>query len=398
MKTRRKKQTKRVLASALAAVVAASAVPVSNSVVHAEESQDRSELKLRYTSAAPDSYDGWEKWSLPIGNSGIGASVFGGVQTERIQLNEKSLWSGGPSESRPDYNGGNLEEKGRNGQTVKEIQQLFANGDNDAASSKCGELVGLSDDAGVNGYGYYLSYGNMYLDFKGISDKDVENYERTLDLNTAIAGVEYDNGDTHYTRENFVSYPDNVLVTRLTAEGGDKLNLDVRVEPDNEAGGGSNKNTIQAQSYQREWETTVKDALISIDGQLKDNQMRFSSQTKVLTEGGTTEDGDEKVTVKDAKAVTIITSIGTDYKNDYPGYRTGESQEQVASRLRAYVDKAADTVVNDSYDTLKQAHVDDYSSIFGRVNLDLGQVPSEKTTDKLLKAYNDGSASEQERR
>ena len=111
MKTRRKKQTKRVLASALAAVVAASAVPVSNSVVHAEESQDRSELKLRYTSAAPDSYDGWEKWSLPIGNSGIGASVFGGVQTERIQLNEKSLWSGGPSESRPDYNGGNLEEK-----------------------------------------------------------------------------------------------------------------------------------------------------------------------------------------------------------------------------------------------------------------------------------------------
>ena len=284
MKTRRKKQTKRVLASALAAVVAASAVPVSNSVVHAEESQDRSELKLRYTSAAPDSYDGWEKWSLPIGNSGIGASVFGGVQTERIQLNEKSLWSGGPSESRPDYNGGNLEEKGRNGQTVKEIQQLFANGDNDAASSKCGELVGLSDDAGVNGYGYYLSYGNMYLDFKGISDKDVENYERTLDLNTAIAGVEYDNGDTHYTRENFVSYPDNVLVTRLTAEGGDKLNLDVRVEPDNEAGGGSNKNTIQAQSYQREWETTVKDALISIDGQLKDNQMRFSSQTKVLTE------------------------------------------------------------------------------------------------------------------
>ena len=255
-----------------------------------EKYEGRRESKLRYTSAAPDSYDGWEKWSLPIGNSGIGASVFGGVQTERIQLNEKSLWSGGPSESRPDYNGGNLEEKGRNGQTVKEIQQLFANGDNDAASSKCGELVGLSDDAGVNGYGYYLSYGNMYLDFKGISDKDVENYERTLDLNTAIAGVEYDNGDTHYTRENFVSYPDNVLVTRLTAEGGDKLNLDVRVEPDNEAGGGSNKNTIQAQSYQREWETTVKDALISIDGQLKDNQMRFSSQTKVLTEGGTTED------------------------------------------------------------------------------------------------------------
>ena len=396
MKTRRKKQTKRVLAGTLAALMTVSAVPVSNSVVHAEESQDRSELKLKYSSAAPDSYAGWEKWSLPIGNSGIGASVFGGVQTERIQLNEKSLWSGGPSDSRPNYNGGNLEEKGKNGQTVKEIQQLFANGDNDAASSKCGELVGLSDDAGVNGYGYYLSYGNMYLDFKGITDKEAENYERTLDLNTAIAGVEYDNGDTHYTRENFVSYPDNVLVTRLTAEGGDKLNLDVRVEPDNKKGDGSNK--PQPQSYEREWTTTVEDALISIDGQLKDNQMQFSSQTKVLTEGGTAEDGDKKVTVKDAKAVTIITSIGTDYKNDYPEYRTGETKEQVASRVRAYVDKAAATVEKDSYDALRQAHVDDYSSIFGRVNLDLGQVPSEKTTDKLLKAYNDGSASDQERR
>ncbi len=147
MKTRRKKQTKRVLARVLAAVVAASAVPVSNSVVHAEESQDRSvvhaeesqdrsELNLKYSSAAPDSYAGWEKWSLPIGNSGIGASVFGGVETERIQLNEKSLWSGGPIDSRPNYNGGNLEEKGRNGQTVKEIQQLFASGENKAASDK----------------------------------------------------------------------------------------------------------------------------------------------------------------------------------------------------------------------------------------------------------------------
>ena len=396
MKTRRKKQTKRVLAGTLAALVAVSAVPMSNSVVHAEESQDRSELKLKYSSAAPDSYNGWEKWSLPIGNSGIGASVFGGVKTERIQLNEKSLWSGGPSDKRPDYNGGNLEEKGKNGQTVKEIQQLFASGQNNAASDKCGELVGLADDAGVNGYGYYLSYGNMYLDFKGITDKEAENYERTLDLNTAIAGVEYDKGKTHYTRENFVSYPDNVLVTRLTAEGGDKLNLDVRVEPDNKKGDGSNK--PQPQSYEREWTTTVEDALISIDGQLEDNQMQFSSQTKVLTEGGTAEDGDQKVTVKDAEAVTIITSIGTDYKNDYPEYRTGETKEQVASRVRAYVDKAAATVEKDSYDALRQAHVDDYSSIFGRVNLDLGQVPSEKTTDKLLKAYNDGSASEAERR
>ena len=93
-------------------------------------------------------------------------------------------------------------------------------------------------------------------------------------------------------RENFVSYPDNVLVTRLTAKGGDKLNLDVReVEPDNKKGDGSNN--PQPQSYEREWTTTVEDALISIDGQLEDNQMQFSSQTKVLNRSGGTAAGME---------------------------------------------------------------------------------------------------------
>ena len=168
----------------------------------------------------------------------------------------------------------------------------------------------------------------MYLDFDYASNAEVSNYERYLDLNTAITGLEYDKGGTRYTRENFVSYPDNVLVTRLTADGDEKLNLDVSVKPDNEKGGGSNN--PQEQSYKRDWETTVKDGLLSIDGQLKDNQMQFSSHTKVLTEGGKTEDNKDKVTVKDAKTVTIITSIGTDYKNDYPEYRTGESKEEVS--------------------------------------------------------------------
>ena len=75
-------------------------------------------LKLIYHTETPDSYDGWEKWSLPLGNGGIGASIFGGIARERIQLNEKSLWSGGPSRRRPDYQGGNLPEKGRNGKTL----------------------------------------------------------------------------------------------------------------------------------------------------------------------------------------------------------------------------------------------------------------------------------------
>lgn len=391
---KRKGTGKRVFAGMMSAAMVLSVVPAN--VASAEDvskagSAAESALKLWYDEEAPDSYTGWEQWALPIGNSAIGASVFGGVERERIQLNEKSLWSGGPAEGR-DYNGGNLESSGRNGETVKEIQELFANGESTAASNLCNSLVGVSDDAGTNGYGYYLSYGNMYLDFKDVDTNATSDYRRELDIRTAVSSVEYDNGGTHYVRENFVSYPDNVLVTRITAEGEGSINMDVRVEPDNAKGGGSNNPS--SSSYTREWETVVKDGMISVDGELDDNQMKFSSRTQVLTEDGQLKDNDESVTVSGAKEVTIITSIGTDYKNDYPEYRTGETTEEVSARVQKYVDSAAAK----TYEDLRADHVSDYSSIFGRVELDLGQEVPARTTDALLSAYNSGDASEAERR
>ena len=146
------------------ASAAFAAVPAKTADVQTKAA-DENELKLWYDEKAPDSYDGWEKWSLPLGNSGIGASVFGGITQERIQLNEKSLWSGGPSASRTNYNGGNIETTNVNGvqtkmsKVVKQIQEAFASGNTSTAESLCAKLVGVSDDAGTNGYGYYLSYG-----------------------------------------------------------------------------------------------------------------------------------------------------------------------------------------------------------------------------------------------
>lgn len=327
-----KRRAKRIAAGLLAAVLTATSLPAMGTI-SAQAEEEAMDLKLRYTSPAGiTSYSDWEKWSLPIGNSEIGASVFGGVTRERIQLNQKSLWSGGPSESRPDYNGGNIESKGNYGQTMAQIQEYFAAGNDSAASSLCNSLVGVSDDAGTNGYGYYLSYGNMYLDFDyGTDTVTYENYERTLDLRTAIAGVEYDVDGTHYTRENFISYPDNVLVTQITADEDGALNLDVAVEPDNVKGGGSNN--PGSSSYTRQWDTTVEDGLISVQGELDDNQMKFVSHTQVIADGKVV-DNDETVTVENATTVTIITSIGTDYKNEYPEYRTGETDAEVSARIQ----------------------------------------------------------------
>ena len=392
----------RVLASACAAAVAVTSMPYMATQVHAEpaavtQQTGNNDLKLWYTSPADITkyYQGWQEKSLPIGNGGIGGTVFGGITRERIQLNEKSLWSGGPSESRKNYNGGNLENKGNNGATMNSIHEYFANGqDNSATNLAKRNLIGASDDNGTNGYGYYLSFGNMYIDFKNVSsNSDVKNYTRDLDLNTAIAGVNYDKGSTHYSRENFTSYPDNVIVTHITADGSEKISLDVSVEPDNNRGDAVNG--IGDSSYERDWDTKVSNGLISINGQLKDNQMKFTSQTQVITDNaGTVKDGNGKVSVSGASEVTIITSIGTDYKDEYPSYRTGESADELTSRVKWYVDQAAAK----TYEELKANHVSDYQKIFDRVDLNLGQTVSTKPTDELLSAYKAGTATDAERR
>ena len=398
----RRKMKWRVLAGACAAAMVMTSLPFMATQVSAEpgaveQQTGGNDLKLWYSGPADITsyYQGWQERSLPIGNGAIGGSVFGGITRERIQLNEKSLWSGGPSESRPNYNGGNREDKGNNGATMSSIHNYFANGqDNAAVSLAKSNLVGVSDDNGANGYGYYLSFGNMYIDFKNISsNSDVSNYTRDLDLNTAIAGVNYNKGDTRYSRENFTSYPDNVIVTHITADGSEKISLDVSVEPDNTSGGAVN--SIGDSAYKRDWNTTVSGGLISVNGQLKDNQMKFTSQTQVITDNaGTVTDGNGKVSVSGASEVTIITSMGTDYKDEYPSYRTGESADDLANRVKWYVDQAAAK----SYGELKANHVGDYQNIFNRVDLDLGQTLSTKTTEALLNAYKAGSASEAERR
>ena len=92
----------------------------------------------------------------------MGANIYGEIAEEHLTFNEKTLWSGGPAKGR-DYQGGNLVDKGKNGKTIKEIQELFKEGKIQEASKKCEELVGLSDDAGEKGYGHYLPWGDIKI-------------------------------------------------------------------------------------------------------------------------------------------------------------------------------------------------------------------------------------------
>ena len=328
-----------------------------------------------------DEKNRWQQHTLPIGNGDMGANVYGEIASEHLTFNEKTLWTGGPSESRKDYMGGNSTEKGQDGASLKNIQKLFAEGKTSEATAACNNLlVGIS-----NGYGAYQPWGDIYFDYKDITEKNATEYQRDLDLKTAISTVSFKEDSTQYTREFFMSHDDDVLVARLEAKGSEKLNLDVRF-PSKQGG-----KTVA------EGNDTLK-----LCGALTDNQMKYASYLTVKADNGSVTGSGDKLTVKDASTVTVYLSAATDYKNAFYNedktedyyYRTGETDEALAKRVKETVDKA----VEKGYKEVKATHLEDYQELFNRVSLNIGQTVSEKTTDDLLKTYKDGSASESEKR
>ena len=389
----KRKHLKRVVAGAFAAVMATSGISFPQANVHAEEKGN--ELRLWYDGptsqgtnilGAGSGYDTdeknrWQQHTLPIGNGDMGANVYGEIASEHLTFNEKTLWTGGPSESRKDYMGGNSTEKGQDGASLKNIQKLFAEGKTSEATAACNNLlVGIS-----NGYGAYQPWGDIYFDYKDITEKNATEYQRDLDLKTAISTVSFKEDGTQYTREFFMSHDDDVLVARLEAKGSEKLNLDVRF-PSKQGG-----KTVA------EGNDTLK-----LCGALTDNQMKYASYLTVKADNGSVTGSGDKLTVKDASAVTVYLSAATDYKNAFYNedktedyyYRTGETDEALAKRVKETVDKA----VEKGYKEVKATHLEDYQELFNRVSLNIGQTVSEKTTDDLLKTYKDGSASEPEKR
>ncbi len=327
--------------------------------------------RLWYDEPAVNTYDGWESRSLPVGNSNIGGNVFGRYDKERITLNEKTFWTGGPSASRPNYNGGNIVSNGKYGETLAEVQRLFLEGKISEGEKLCEKLVGTWD-----GYGGYQLFGNLYLDFGNVKSSDVSDYIRELDLKTGIASVSYSVDGTKYEREVFTSYPDNVMVIHLTATGEGKLNFTVSIEPENDS------------TAPRQTSVKAEGRDIIYNGKLNDNGLRYSAFLTVDTDAdGVTEAKGKKLNVSDASEVTIILSMVTDYANDYPEYRTGESADELSARVRETVE-AAD---KKGYAALRGLHLADMWEMIGRVELDLGGEVSDKTTDGLLSAYKSGT-------
>ncbi|MCX0371934.1 glycoside hydrolase N-terminal domain-containing protein [Clostridium perfringens] len=312
------------------------------------ENIDLDKLALWYDEPATK----WENEALPIGNGYMGGMIFGSVASERIQYNEKTLWSGGPG-AWEGYNGGNKEGAW---EAVQEIRKILAEGgtpSNDLYQRVCGDQ---------RAYGAYQNFGDIFLDFKSHEESKVTNYRRELNIEESLSTVKYNYKGVNYEREYFCSYPDNVMVIKLKADKASSLTVDVRNE-----GAHNGKNL------------SVENNTLILSGAIEDNGMKYESQIKVINTGGSIQDKEDRISVENADEITIIMSAGTDYVNEYPTYKGEDPHSAVTERIN--------NAVNLGYDELKSRHIEDYKNLFDRVNLNLGELKLDKPTDEMLNEY-----------
>jgi hypothetical protein len=300
----------------------------------------------------------WDSHSLPLGNGPLGTCVFGGVERERLQFNEKTLWEGGPGS--PGHTFGNWSSP-RPG-AVEEVQRRI-----DAERRVAPDWVaGLLGQPRTH-YGAYQPFGDVWLTMEP-APTDVSGYRRQLDIEEAVAGVTYVSDGVTHSREYFVSAPDQVVVARLTADRPGTVGLTVSVTT----------------ATNRTRQLGVHDGRITLSGALDSNGLRYEAQIQVLHQGGVRNDNaDGSVTVTGADAVVLVLAAGTDYSSRYPAYRTGAAPHDGVTER---VDRAAAK----EFDALRSAHVADHRALFDRVGLHLGEEDPGVPTDELLTAYRDG--------
>ena len=391
---------KKVFVPVVACAMVVSSVQLPITSVKAVQNVQSSDLRLWYDEPASQgqnvpSSDGfgtsdednrWQQQTLPIGNSYMGANVYGEIRNEKLTFNQKTLWNGGPS-TRRNYNGGN-KETANNGEKMsdlyKRIMDLYKAGNTDEANRLSKQLIGLQD-----GYGSYQSWGDILVDF-GFDASKASNYTRDLNLDTAIANVDFDYKNTHMHREYFASYKDQVIAMKFSAKGNEKLNFNISFPIDN-------AENVLGRKLGKEVTTTLTKDKITVAGQLQDNQMKLNGQLKVVVldgQGDVNKSGSDQLRVENASEVVVFVSADTNYQNVYPTYRSDDTDETLNQRVAKRID---DAVVK-TYDKVKETHLQDYKAIYDRVDLNLGQSSDTKTTDVLLSDYKAGRNSDAENR
>ncbi|MBJ8350434.1 glycoside hydrolase N-terminal domain-containing protein [Streptococcus sp. CSL7508-lung] len=347
---------------------------------------DNNNYEIHYTTPAHTTYAGWERESLPTGNGDIGTKTFGLVGGEKIQFNEKTLWSGGPTTDSTDYNGGNYNNRYT---VIPEIRKALEEGNTEKAKQLAeSQLVGPNNAQ----YGRYLSFGDVFVDFsnetKDISE--VTDYHRKLDLKTAVSSTDYTHLNQKHHRETFVSYPDNVSVTHFTKTGSETLAMNITLKPTMDLVAAGFANYSNDKSQYKEAAVTYSENGALLSGRVKDNGLKFASYLKVDSDGQVTRH-DDHLSVVGATYVTLYLSAETNFaQNPKTNYRN------TAINVEDFVQETANKASDKGFEAVKADHIADYQSLFNRVRLNITSNETNAPTNTLLSGYSEKTGQELE--
>ena len=297
------------------------------------------DLKLWYQQPAKV----WTE-ALPLGNSRLGSMVYGGVVNEQIQLNEETVWGGGPHRNDSPKAFGVLPK-------VREL--IFAGREKEA------EKV-MADNFFTGQHGMpFQTIGSLMLEFDGHAD--YSNYRRDLDLERAVAYVRYKIGEVNYTRTIFTSLVDNALIIRIEADKPGAVNFTTRY-------------STPYKEY--EIKKNGKSLLLSGHGSAHEGipgAIRFETRTQIKAEKGKVNVTNDCIEVKGADAAVIYVTAATNFVN-YKDVSANETR-----RVTEFLAKA----MKRPYAQAITAHEEAYQKLFGRVSLNIGPSSQEETSYRI---------------
>ncbi|MDP4898061.1 MAG: glycoside hydrolase family 95 protein, partial [Akkermansiaceae bacterium] len=287
----------------------------------------------------------WETEALPVGNGRLAGMVFGGVNRERIQLNEETVWDGEYIER---HNPEALK-------ALPEVQRLLFAGKNKEATNLAGKTM-MGEPSRIKSY---QTLGDLFLDLPDA--ETVSKYRRDLDITTGISRTSYTVDDVTYTREVFVSAPDQVMVIQMTADKPGKLDFTARF---------ARKDVTLSEGPGNR---------LIMRGKLG---VKYEAQLLPHVEGGTVSTKDGVLTVAGADKVTLLVNGATSY--NHAEDLTGDATARCEAPLK--------TASKKSFEQLREAHIADHQALFNRVELNLGTTDATKLpTDERLQAIKKGA-------
>ena len=307
--------------------------------------------------------------ALPIGNGRLGAMIYGGYDVARLQLNEATLWSGGPREW----------DNPRAAELLPAVREAIFQGDYTRADALCQQMQGPFNQS-------YQPLGELLVSFADASPPS--EYRRELDLERAVATTGLTRGGVSYRCEALASHPDQVIVVRLESDARGQVSFSLRLDsllrhevqargPDTLLLGGQCPAHVDP-NYLR-----TEDPVRYEDGA----GMRFVIRLRALVEGGTVEAEEGALQVRGADAVTLLLSAATSYAGyDRCPVREGRDAGAIAAR---HLEAAAAW----PYAALLERHIADHQALFRRVSLDLGASPDRRvlpTDERIIRFADDG--------